>query len=349
MVLYSSEKYGGDQPLCSVCIANYNGEKYLAQCIDSVINQQDFPGTIEIILHDDASTDGSAAFIQSRYPQVRLLQSSENVGFCISNNRMVDVAQGIFILLLNNDAVLHIDALKTLYSGAQKYGEGIFGLPQYDAESGELIDIGSTFDPFLNPIPNKDTNRQDVGMIIGACLWLPRTLWNKLGGFPEWFGSLAEDMYICCLARLWGYQVKALPESGFDHWVGRSLGGGKIIEHKRLSTTFRRRKKSERNKTFVMLIFYPSISVWVVTPIHLFILCLEGFVLSIIKRDQKIWKEVYGNCFKELWLKRQLLLEKRYQVQQYNSVSLRVFFSPFSIFPHKIRMMLKYGLPRVSE
>ena len=44
-----------------------------------------------------------------------------------------------------------------------QYGEGIYGLPQYDAATGELIDIGSVFDPFLNPIPNRISDRDRRG------------------------------------------------------------------------------------------------------------------------------------------------------------------------------------------
>ncbi len=54
-------------PLCSVCIANYNGLSVLADCIDSVLDQSgDIP--VEIIVHDDASTDDSVALIRQRYP-----------------------------------------------------------------------------------------------------------------------------------------------------------------------------------------------------------------------------------------------------------------------------------------
>ncbi|EKD32459.1 MAG: glycosyl transferase family protein, partial [uncultured bacterium] len=208
-----SIKENENRYLCSVCIANYNGEKYLEKCIDSVLQQEGFPGPIEIVINDDASTDNSVSLIQLRYSQVKLIENDKNAGFCVSNNRMVAASRGTYILLLNNDAVLHKDALKTLYDGTQKYGNSVLGLPQYDAKTAELIDIGSNFDLFLNPIPNKDQKRQDVGMITGACLWLPRAMWNKLGGFPEWFGSLAEDVYLCCFARLLGYPVKALSSS----------------------------------------------------------------------------------------------------------------------------------------
>jgi GT2 family glycosyltransferase len=310
---------------------------------------QDFEYPVEIIIHDDASSDNSVALVKKHYPQVQLLTSTYNVGFCISNNRMVDVAKGNFILLLNNDAILHRDALKTLYNASLNHGDGIFGLPQYNAQTGELIDMGSLFDPFLNPIPNKDDRRQDVGMIIGACLWLPKTLWDELGGFPDWFGSLAEDMYICCLARLRGGQVKALPLSGFDHWVGQSVGGGKITADRKLSTTLKRRAISERNKSYVMIICYPSLLAWLLIPIHLFLLCIEGILLSLIKFDTRLWSKVYWNCLKEIWRTKHKLRRQRHDVQMTRQCSLKAFVQPFQFMLHKLRMIIKHGLPHITN
>ncbi len=335
-----------NMPLCTVCIPNYNGEQYIARCIDSVVNQKDFPGEIEIIVHDDASTDRSVYVIQTLYPQVHLLLSEQNVGFCVSNNRMVGAAQGEFILLLNNDAVLHHDALKTLLAAISAYGPGIYGLPQYNAETGELIDLGSLFDPFLNPIPNKNVQCTNVGMVIGACLFLPKKLWEDLGGFPEWFGSLAEDMLLCCQARLRSFPVKVLNHSGFDHWVGKSFGGGKVLQG-RLSTTLTRRAKSERNKTVVMLICYPLLPATLVVPLHIFLLIVEGLLLSAIKRDKRLWLEVYWFCLKGVWVKRNLWIRRRRFVQGNRLCSISSFFSVFTLMPHKLRMLLTHGMPEV--
>lgn len=335
-----------NSPLCTVCIPNYNGEQYIAKCIDSVVSQKDFPGEIEIIVHDDASTDRSVEVIRTRYPQVRLLPSEENVGFCVSNNRMVAAAQGEFILLLNNDAVLYPDALKTLLAESMDSGVGIYGLPQYNAATGELIDLGSLFDPFLNPFPNRDHRRSDVGMVIGACLFLPKNLWDELGGFPEWFGSLAEDMLLCCQARLRSLPVRVVNHSGFDHSVGKSFGGGKVLRG-RLSTTLSRRAKSERNKTFVMLICYPLLAVTLLVPLHISLLVAEGLMLSAIKRDRRILLEVYWFSLREIWEKRQLWLRKRRLVQGSRSCSLSDFFAVFTGMPHKLRMLLRYGIPEV--
>lgn len=335
------------EPVCSVCIANYNGGNVLEACLDSVYRQE-FPYPLEVIVHDDASTDGSADIVTDKFPATRLIKSDKNVGFCISNNRMVSTATGRFILLLNNDAVLHKDALSTLYNCA--VGEniyGIIGLPQYDMQTGELLDIGSLFDPFLNPIPNQDKSRRKVGMVIGACMWLPKKLWDELGGFPEWFESVAEDMYICCLARLKGYPVIALSESGYNHWVGKSLGGGKVIQ-KMLQTTYRRRALSERNKSYVMLLCYPAPLAYVLIPLHLLLLTIEGLVLSVVKVNRHIWTDIYKSCLKSLWSRQQELARLRCSIQNSRRVSSRSFYSTHSLVPHKLTMLLKYGLPTVK-
>ncbi|EQD70869.1 glycosyl transferase family protein, partial [mine drainage metagenome] len=146
-------------PRISVCIANYNGEGVLGDCLDSVLAQTvDTPA--EIIVHDDASTDASLQLLRERYPQVALIASNANVGFCVANNRMVAQAQGEFVLLLNNDAALAPDALATLLREAgQQQPRGILALPQYDWASGALVDRGCLLDPFYNPVPNTDPQR----------------------------------------------------------------------------------------------------------------------------------------------------------------------------------------------
>jgi GT2 family glycosyltransferase len=337
----------GEEPICSVCIANYNGRNVIEACLDSVF-RQDFSYPIEVIVHDDASTDGSADIVNDKFPNVQLIRSDSNVGFCVSNNRMVAAAKGRFVLLLNNDADLHEDALSSLYSCAVgENGYGIIGLPQYDMQTSELVDIGSLFDLFLNPIPNQNKSRRNVGMVMGACMWLPKKLWDELGGFPEWFESLAEDMYLCCFARLKGYPVIALSESGFNHWIGKSLGGGKIIQST-LQTTYRRRALSERNKSYVMLLCYPGHFAYVLIPLHLLLLTIEGIALSAVKRNRHIWTDIYKSCLKALWSRRRELARLRDEIQKKRTVSSRSFYSVHSILPHKLTMLLRHGLPTLK-
>ncbi|MGA2400204.1 MAG: glycosyltransferase family 2 protein [Syntrophobacteraceae bacterium] len=336
----------GALPACSVCIANYNGIDLIGPCLDSVF-AQDFSPPVEIIVHDDASSDESVAFIREHYPRVKLIAGMENVGFCISNNRMAAHASGEYLLLLNNDATLRPDALKTLHEFASRQEvPGILGLPQYDMRTGELLDVGNRLDLFLNAIPNLNTKRRNVAYIMGACLWIPRRLWQELGGFPEWFHTHTEDVFLCCSARLKGYPVLNLPDSGFDHLVGTSLGGGKLVGG-RMRTTYRRRALAERNKSFAMFVCYPSPYFYAIFPLHLALLALEGALVSCLKRDFTLWKQVYLNCFRELWSNRKKLWQDRGEAQR-DAKCGAGFFRCHTLMPHKLRMLVMHGLPRVE-
>jgi GT2 family glycosyltransferase len=341
------ELANGKMPRVSILIANYNGIGVLSDCIESVL-MQNFKSSIEIIIHDDASTDGSAAYIRDCFPQVRLIESTDNVGFCISNNRLADAAQGEFLLLLNNDAMLLPEALQSLFDYAVDSSlPAILTLPQYDAETGRLIDAGSFLDPFLNPVPNRALFTQEVGMAIGACLWIPKSLWKTLGGFPEWFGSIGEDLYLCCLARLWGFPVRSLGISGFRHIVGRSLGGGKLTQG-RLSTTRRRRALSELNKSYVMILTFPAALLWLIFPLHQLLLMLEGIVIAIAKRDITIWKTIYAPIIPAVWKARDKLLSQRRNIQRGRRIGLKQWLTVFTSTPHKLNMWLKYGFPEIK-
>ena len=346
MAMDTKQIISPEKPICSVCIANYNGIGFIDSAVKSVHSQDcDFP--VEIIIHDDASTDGSVEFIRENFPEVNLIVSKRNVGFCTSNNRMVAQARGRYILLLNNDAILFADALRKLYDQAVREDKSsILGLPQYDASTGQLIDYGSLFDPFLNTVPNLNARRFDVGMVIGACMWLPKSLWKELGGFLEWFHSLAEDMYLCCQARLRGYQVKVIQVSGFKHHVGSSLGGGKVIKN-RLSTSKGRRSLSERNKSFVIVLTYPRPFFQLIFPLHIFLLIFEGILLAAIKNDFNLWHSIYLSSIKSLWQNRQVLRHLRRSIQKSRRISSLKFFSPFTLMPHKLKMLIKYRVPEI--
>ncbi|NJL58493.1 MAG: glycosyl transferase, partial [Desulfobacteraceae bacterium] len=214
----------------------------------------------------------------------------------------------------------------------------------YNAASGELIDRGAMLDPFLNSLVNFE--HEEVGMVCGACLWIPKSLWDEIGGFPEFFHTLAEDMYLCCRARLKGHPVISLKYSGFKHWVGASLGGGKVSEQ-RLSTSFRRRSLTERNKCFAMAICYPFPIFQIIFPIHLTLLLAEGVILSLIERDSQFLKRIYVPVIRELWKHRELIFSLRQEVQATRHASIKEFFKAFSIIPYKLKMLIRYGLPEV--
>lgn len=332
-------------PICSVCIANYNGAAILADCLASVFTQSIAAG-IEVIVHDDASTDESIPLLREHYPQVELLASRENVGFCVSNNRMVTHARGEFILLLNNDAALHPGALEALIRAARVSGRpGILTLPQYDWENGTPVDRGCLLDPFCNPIPNLNPTRHRVAYVIGACMFMPRTVWNDLGGLPEWFGSIAEDMYLCGLARLRGFPVESLAESGYRHRQGATFGGNRA--ERGIDTSIRRRHLSERNKTRALMILTPSLLMWPLLCLHLLALALEGAALSMWRGDATLLHDVYGPAVMTPFREWAVLRARRSKVQATRTISTAEWFSAVRWQLRKLAMLLRYGVPKV--
>jgi len=335
------------KPVVSVCIANYNGDAVLDACLSSVLAQAtDFP--VEILVHDDCSNDGSVALIRERFPGVELLTSEENVGFCISNNRMAAAARGDYLLLLNNDTRLRPGALNALLAFQKDNPDaGVLTLPQFDLATGGLLDRGMFMDLFANPIPNKRAGVREVATVMGSCLWIARQLWEEISGFPDWFGSIAEDMYLCCCARLMGWRVVAIDESGYDHAVGYSFGGGKVQDQK-LRSSVPRRALSELNKNRVIAICYPGYSVMLLIPQFLLLL-VEGIVLSVIRWDSALLGRIYIPAVLNVIRDWQRLCTVRRGIQRRRCIGSGEFFGPFRLLHQKISMLWAYGIPEVRH
>lgn len=334
-------------PIVTVCVANYNGADVIESCLQSILAQRDAP-EFEILVHDDCSSDDSLDRIRS-FPCARLIESEENRGFCVANNRMAIQARGEYLLLLNNDATLLPDALAQLFATAQRRSDDpVLSLPQYELGSGELLDRGMLLDPFYYPVPNLDVDRNEVAMVTGACLWISRRLWERIGGFPEWMESIAEDMFLCCYARSLGHPVLVPNASGYRHRVGASFGGGKVVDN-RLRSTHRRRALSERNKTYVLFVFTPDPLGFLMLPLHLTLLALEGICLMLLYRRVSVWTGIYLpailaplRCFSRLRMTRK-------QVKLGRKISGSQYLEHFVWAPRKVSLLLQHGLPSLSE
>ncbi len=328
----------------SVCIANYNGAEYLRECLNSVYAQTgNF--TFEVLVHDDASTDDSVGLIQQEYPQVNLLNSTENTGFCISNNRMASEAKGRFLLLLNNDAVLRVGSFSAFIGFASNGHEhAILGLPQYAMHDGHLVDRGYEFDLFMNPVAVFDQCDHSVATATGACLWVSMEVWRAIGGFPAWFESVAEDIFLCQAARLLGYPTFVLETPGFDHWIGKNLGGGKVVA-KKLHTTVRRRALSERNKTAVMLMCYPIWALIVILPVHAALLSLEALFLMLNGAGRNKVGKIYQPILPFVWQQRKQIKKLRNKLYTHQQCPSFQFMTRFRFMPQKLVMLLRHGLP----
>ncbi|NIV39174.1 MAG: glycosyltransferase, partial [Anaerolineae bacterium] len=92
---------------------NWNTRELLTQCLASI---EMYPpeAAYEVLVVDNASTDGSAAMVRSRFPQVRLIENPENVGFAVANNQAIRLSEGQYALLLNSDTEVYPGALEAM-------------------------------------------------------------------------------------------------------------------------------------------------------------------------------------------------------------------------------------------
>lgn len=96
--------------MLSIIIVNYNAKDFLFQCLKS-IERADKPNSYEIIIVDNCSTDNSTMMIKKEFPDIKLIENSENIGFAKANNQGIKLSQGNYILLLNPDTVVYPQTL----------------------------------------------------------------------------------------------------------------------------------------------------------------------------------------------------------------------------------------------
>jgi GT2 family glycosyltransferase len=95
----------------SILIVSYNTRDLLRECIQA-LQRESLGVSYEIIVIDNASSDGSADMVAAEFPEVRLIRSEINLGFAAANNRGLDIGRGRYIVLLNSDAFLRPGALR---------------------------------------------------------------------------------------------------------------------------------------------------------------------------------------------------------------------------------------------
>ena len=115
-----------DYPLVSLIIVNWNGKKWLRNCLDSVYSQN--YKNFEVIFVDNASTDDSVDFVKDNYPETKIIQNEDNYGFAKGNNIATRIAKGKYLFFLNNDTKVGKNFLTELVksnSSIEKNSQGI--------------------------------------------------------------------------------------------------------------------------------------------------------------------------------------------------------------------------------
>src|SRR5713101_9622405 len=106
----------------SIIIPTYNGRKWLEFSLPSLVSQ-DYAGQYEILLVDNASSDGTATYVEENFPKVKICRMLTNLGYSDGCNAGVQQAAGRFIIILNNDVEMDKHWLSALLKAADTHGE----------------------------------------------------------------------------------------------------------------------------------------------------------------------------------------------------------------------------------
>ena len=231
----------------SICIISLNAREYLRACLDSI--QRYSPAlNYEIIVADNASTDGTAEMLAQNFPQVSLIQNEENLGFTQPVNQMLAAAQGEFFVLLNPDTQLVEDVFTPLVAYLRANPEVGVAIPKvlnadgsFQAQSrrgeakpaevfGYFLGLGKLFprsrklNGYLQSwLPEDEI--AEVKAVSGSCMFIRRETWQQVGGFDEQFFAYQEDSDYCLRARKAGWKVMYVPITRIVHYGGE--GGSK--------------------------------------------------------------------------------------------------------------------------
>ncbi len=207
-----------NQPLVSVIIVSYNTRNLTVKSIQHVLKSQGFKsGEIEIIVVDNNSSDDTVAYLQEHYPQVRLIVNQKNRGFGGANNQGAKIAKGKYLLLLNTDAFLAPESLKTLINSLENDKTLISVGPQLRYQNNRLqLSGGYLPTPLrvifwmwaLDKLPLLDrlikpyhvyslkwhTKPQYPDWLMAACVLFPRYEFLEVNGFDEQIFMYAEEV-----------------------------------------------------------------------------------------------------------------------------------------------------------
>lgn len=221
--------------MISVIIANHNGEEHLDRCLGSLGP----PGPqLEIILVDNASSDGSLDLVARRFPGVRVLPQTSNLGFAAANNIGAEVAKGDALLFLNNDAWLEPDALELLADRLEanrrvglvaprlRYPDGH---RQFSWSPARGI-LGEALQRLRNGFEARSwvhgTLAKGLGRLAGrtwytaACILIRSSAFGQIGGFDSSFFMYFEDVDLCVRLEEAGWILVQEPRAVVIHVGG---------------------------------------------------------------------------------------------------------------------------------
>ncbi len=225
----------------SVVIICWNDLRVIRDCLRSI-----YDGThatdFEVIISDNGSVDDSIEFVRNHYPQVRIVENQQNLGFARGNNAGIRASRGECVLILNPDTILHDCALDRLVEFADRHPEaGAFGCRvlnpdgTYQVSARLFPTVGRywvaalglarvsalfTYEEYRHWFG--DTERA-IDWQSGCCVMFRGDLLKSLGGFDEQFFYHCEEVDLCLRVRKAGHAILFTPQAVITHLGGQSV------------------------------------------------------------------------------------------------------------------------------
>ncbi|AEA46582.1 glycosyltransferase family 2 protein [Archaeoglobus veneficus] len=287
--------------LISVVIVNYNGLKFLDDCIKSYLDQDLNKKHYEIILVDNASTDGSVEFIKNKFQNIAVIELEKNYGYAGGANKGAERARGRYVVISNVDVKVPRNFLSAVISEFRKDPNlAVIGvMTSEDFLEKSLHSIWGTY------VKNA-CDDSDKLFGLGCVLAYNR---EKMGlpFFEEYF-MYHEDVSIYLRAKLLGYTTKALKKPLIWH----AGGGIASLERSKLRVYY-----LNRNRLLNMLIFYSTKTLLKIMPVILLMTVFSPiYIILSYPRSQWFLKE-YFKAYLWIILNIRGIIKRRTEVQKH--------------------------------
>jgi hypothetical protein len=229
----------------SVVIVNWNAGATLGACL-TALSASEGNHPHQVIVVDNASTDGSQSGLDTAYPAVEVIQNPTNIGFARAVNQGLRAARGHFALVMNPDMILLPSALSRLMEFMTTHLDAAVAGPRLLNPDGTvqgsarrdpsaLTALFGRSAPLTLLFPNNPLSQRelpalsiagdapvDVDWLSGACLLVRRTAWEQVGLLDERFFLFWEDADWCLRFRRYGWRVCYVPSAAGTHVIGVS-------------------------------------------------------------------------------------------------------------------------------
>lgn len=252
----------------SIVIVNWNAKDYLNKCVASIYENATNL-SFEIIVVDNASSDGSAEMLRSEFPSVILIENKNNPGFGAANNQALKRCASEFVLILNPDTEVLDGAFVTMVSFMkQNEKAGAVGAKLLNANGAAQLTCARNFPTLLTEFfwlttlvrrfpKNRivghylmsywdHNDKREVDCLSGACIMARQDVLKKLNYFDEDYFIYGEDADLCYRIKKAGWQIWYLPEAEIIHYGGASSKSisekAVIYDRESLYTYFKKHK-----------------------------------------------------------------------------------------------------------